>query len=87
MKTLLALKRQILTAGLFVGAATFVIAATCPLSTTDSSSSNTQSPENGGKKELLLHNGHQICVSVNAVPAHMKHGDQDLGPCTGGGKT
>jgi hypothetical protein len=83
MKTLL--KRHILTSSLVVAAATCVVGATCNLSTT-SSASSTNSPENGGKKELVLHNGHQICISVNAVPAHLKQGDKDLGPCTGGGK-
>jgi hypothetical protein len=85
VKTLL--KRQILTASLLVAAATCIVSAACPLGTTSTSNSQSiQSPENGGKKELVLHNGHQICISVHAVPAHLKNGDKDLGPCTGGGK-
>ena len=33
-----------------------------------------------GKKVLLCHNGHSICISSNGVKAHLEHGDY-LGPC------
>jgi len=33
-----------------------------------------------GGKVLMCHNGHTIFVSVNAVPAHLRHGDTP-GPC------
>lgn len=33
-----------------------------------------------GKKVSICHNGHTICVSVNAVKAHLEHGDK-LGEC------
>jgi hypothetical protein len=35
---------------------------------------------NNANKVLVCHNGNTICVSPNAVPAHLAHGDQ-LGPC------
>ena len=35
------------------------------------------------KKVYVCHNGHTICVSVNALPAHLGHGD-NLGPCPTG---
>jgi len=31
-------------------------------------------------KVIVCHNGHEICISQNAVNAHLKHGD-NLGPC------
>jgi hypothetical protein len=34
------------------------------------------------KKVSICHNGLTLCVSVNAVEAHLRHGDK-LGPCTG----
>lgn len=34
------------------------------------------------KKVVLCHNGHEICVSTNAVKAHLEHGDV-LGKCPG----
>ncbi len=37
-------------------------------------------PYCGTKKVNVCHNGHTICVSVNALPAHLAHGDL-LGPC------
>jgi hypothetical protein len=36
---------------------------------------------NGNDKVLVCHNGHSNCVSPNAVPAHLNHGDQ-LGNCS-----
>ncbi len=33
------------------------------------------------KKVYVCHNGHTICISVNALPAHLAHGDQ-LGQCS-----
>ena len=33
-----------------------------------------------GRKMLVCHKGHTISISVNAVPAHLRHGDT-LGPC------
>jgi photosystem II stability/assembly factor-like uncharacterized protein len=38
---------------------------------------------NNGNKVLVCHNGHTICISENAVPAHLAHGDQ-LDSCNGG---
>jgi hypothetical protein len=35
---------------------------------------------NNNPKVIICHNGHEICVSSNAVPAHLAHGDQ-IGPC------
>jgi hypothetical protein len=35
-----------------------------------------------GKKVVLCHKGHEICVSTNAVKAHLSHGDV-LGKCPG----
>ncbi len=35
---------------------------------------------NNNQKVLVCHNGHTICISINAVPAHLAHGDQ-LGSC------
>jgi hypothetical protein len=35
------------------------------------------------EKVLICHNGHDINVSVNALPAHLAHGDQ-VGSCSGG---
>jgi len=43
-----------------------------------SSSSNTDPC--GGKKVLICHKGNTLSVSVNALPAHLAHGD-DLGAC------
>lgn len=34
----------------------------------------------GNNKILVCHKGDKICISPNAVPAHLKHGD-NLGPC------
>jgi hypothetical protein len=34
-------------------------------------------------KVIVCHNGHEICISVNAVPAHLAHGDK-LGSCNSG---
>ena len=42
------------------------------------------SPVGPPRKVTLCHNGHNITVSENAVPAHLAHGDT-LGPCTGSG--
>lgn len=35
------------------------------------------------EKVLICHNGHDINVSINAMEAHLAHGDQ-LGSCSGG---
>ena len=41
---------------------------------------------NKNDKVLVCHNGHEICISPNAVPAHMgNHADDYLGSCTGRG--
>jgi hypothetical protein len=32
------------------------------------------------RRALVCHKGHTIVISVNAVPAHLRHGDT-LGPC------
>jgi hypothetical protein len=37
---------------------------------------------NKNDKVLVCHNGHEICISENAVPAHLAHGDY-LGSCDG----
>ena len=36
------------------------------------------------EKVLICHNGHDINVSINALQAHLAHGDQ-VGSCSGGG--
>ena len=38
---------------------------------------------NNGDKVMVCHNGMTLCISVNAVPAHIEHGDY-LGPCREG---
>jgi len=35
------------------------------------------------EKVLICHNGHDINVSINALQAHLAHGDQ-IGSCSGG---
>jgi hypothetical protein len=35
---------------------------------------------NNNPKVIICHNGHEICISANAVPAHLAHGCQ-IGPC------
>jgi hypothetical protein len=37
---------------------------------------------NSGDKVMVCHNGQEICVSSNAVQAHLNHGDK-LGSCSG----
>jgi hypothetical protein len=34
-----------------------------------------KSPEKDPKKIIVIHNGHQICVSINSADAHAQHGD------------
>jgi hypothetical protein len=41
---------------------------------------------NNLNKVMLCHNGHEICVSPNAVPTHLANGDV-LGPCNVSAKT
>jgi hypothetical protein len=42
-------------------------------------------PRDGNKKMFVCHNGNNtLSISVNAVPAHLAHGDY-LGPCAGTG--
>lgn len=41
---------------------------------------------NNNKKVLVCHKGNTICISPNAVPAHLEHGDY-LGECTNNGIT
>jgi hypothetical protein len=36
-----------------------------------------------GTKTLVDHKGNVICVSEDAVPAHLAHGDSVVGDCTG----
>jgi PKD repeat protein len=38
------------------------------------------SPECGKNKVLVCHNGHTICISINALPAHLAQGDC-IGEC------
>ncbi|MGI4740637.1 MAG: hypothetical protein ACRYG7_36155 [Janthinobacterium lividum] len=38
------------------------------------------------EKVVICHNGHEISVSVNALQAHLAHGDQ-VGSCSSGGGT
>jgi hypothetical protein len=38
------------------------------------------------EKVLICHNGHDINVSINALQAHLAHGDQ-VGSCSAGGGT
>src|ERR1700686_3990589 len=52
-----------------------------PVETT-SSSSETQSPEQPRCLRKVLHNGMVLCLPCPAADAHVRHGDQDLGPCT-----
>jgi len=49
-----------------------------PVETTSSSS---QSPEHPECMRKVLHNGMIICLPCPAADAHVRHGDQDLGPC------
>ncbi|RYE17857.1 MAG: HYR domain-containing protein, partial [Sphingobacteriales bacterium] len=37
-------------------------------------------------KVIVCHNGHEICISANAVPAHLAHGCI-VGPCGGNART
>ena len=79
MKFLPTIKRYFLLPAFLVAALTFRLVV--PVS----AAPPVQSPENSGKKTYVTHNGHVICVSNNAVPAHRSHGDAIGGPCTGGG--
>ena len=45
-----------------------------------SGNTNYESCENNNKKAYVCHSGNAICVSVNAVQAHLDHGDL-LGEC------
>ena len=38
---------------------------------------------NNNNKVIVCHNGHELCISANAVAAHLAHGDI-LGPCPPG---
>src|SRR2546429_7112789 len=53
----------------------------CPLPT-DTTSTSTQSPEQPPCLRQVLHNGMVICLPCPAADAHVRHGDEDLGPCT-----
>ena len=53
----------------------------CPLPTTDSSTSSTQSPEHPPCMRAVHHNGMIICLPCPAYDAHIQHGDTDAGPC------
>ena len=56
----------------------------CPLpisSASESTASQTQSPENPPCMRAVHHNGMIICLPCPAYDAHIRHGDADAGPC------
>jgi hypothetical protein len=46
------------------------------------SSFQTSDQAAAGEKVVICHNGHSIEASINALPAHLAHGDQ-VGDCVG----
>jgi hypothetical protein len=89
MNTMTAAKRLLIVLFFLSGLALCAVAATskgdCPLPVASSAAANTdpstQSPEKPACKRRVFHNGMVICLPCPAADAHVRHGDDDLGPC------
>jgi hypothetical protein len=88
MNLMIAVKRVSSVLFIVTGFALCAIAAneqgTCPLpvSATEATAENAQSPEKEQCMRRVLHNGMRICLPCPAADAHIRvHGDEDLGPC------
>lgn len=60
---------------------TFVATDPADNSATTGFSITVVNPSCGPNKVIVCHKGHELCVSVNALQAHLAHGDL-LGPCS-----
>ncbi|MEY2502793.1 MAG: hypothetical protein QOI07_3127 [Verrucomicrobiota bacterium] len=89
MNMMIAAKRSLIVLLFLSGLALCAMAASsngnCPLPVTGTSAASTepatQSPEKPACKRRVFHNGMVICLPCPAADAHVRHGDDDLGPC------